>query len=732
LNENADNWLGWANVAWSYFQPGVGVNSTTGLHYAAVDWHRFTDWDLGVYISAIIDAERLGLISREEPWGFNHRLEKVLGFLETRPLTDDRLPYAQYDADTEGVPDDVDDSTAHVSDVGKLLLALDDLRSVRPDLAFRIQSVVARHNLELFAQDSYFGGNGVYEFYAAQGYWAFGYSTPELRDLEALGEGRLIDVYGQKLPKAWITSEPLMLAILEDRTNELYRDYADRVFSAQQKRYELTGKFTTFSEGAYPAPHYYVYEWVLTGKGEKWVVWAGENLDESEVVYSKIAFAFHAVYNNEYTNTLVEKVLPLATETGFLEGITEDGKTVAVLNDKTNGLILQAVRYSMFSTSELADSTSMPTFPRYAITTFVVSHGLIDEQLQLLRAVDAHNFTLVYKEDDPNRVRSIHNAFKNYTDCIIPELSFMQTLMPSNRERIVDAKFEAFKSVSGRYPSGIFSFQLDTYTLNYVKDKFEASFAVGNVWDQVNIDFMSLRGGFALPYYASRRHNLMPARTEDEASVLVTPPFVIAPTNRYHFDNNHIIDLCHFGVDIEEFKYLSLNYPFFTPFFLELDWLVHVNSTELFRFFVESYTWVYKNFNALTADQFAEIFKSHFPTTPEYHFMYRSSNSPLFPETEDWKIEWLMNPDYRIARVGDNVVSSLDYSAQKEDPFLSSSKSINFTGPRFGEDPSNIIRTDLSFDIDDLWQSEYGDRRLTKMGYVIYTGTLQDFYDTSI
>lgn len=359
-SEGADDWTGWAEVAWSYFQPGVGVNSTIGLHYARADWHRFTDWDLGVYISAIIDAERLGLTSRDGLWGSDHRLERVLSFLETRSITGDRLPYAQYDADTGSVPSDIGNRKTHPSDVGKLLLALDDLRSFRSDLAPRIRSIVCRYNFELFAQSDYFAANDIYPFYVAQGYWAFGFSTPKLRGLKDLSGGSTVDVYGEEIPKAWVTSEPLVLAILEDRTSELYRAYADRVFLVQQRRYELTGKLTAFSEGSYPAPYYYVYEWVATSEGKTWAIHAGGEIDGPEVVYAKISFAFHAVYNNQYTRTLVKQAISLATKGGFLEGITEDGRTVEVLNDKTNGMILQAARYSMFTmTLELsADVTS--------------------------------------------------------------------------------------------------------------------------------------------------------------------------------------------------------------------------------------------------------------------------------------------------------------------------------------------------------------------------------------
>ena len=56
-------WLRLANNAWNYYQPGVSVDSATGLHSAGLGFNEFTDWDLGVYIQAIIDANKLGILS---------------------------------------------------------------------------------------------------------------------------------------------------------------------------------------------------------------------------------------------------------------------------------------------------------------------------------------------------------------------------------------------------------------------------------------------------------------------------------------------------------------------------------------------------------------------------------------------------------------------------------------------------------------------------------------------
>ena len=82
-------WKDLAQNAWSYFEPGNGIYYATGLHYADLDFPYFTDWDLGTYIQAIIDADKLCL-TNQVGWDTNSRLNKVLIFLRTVPsrLTD--------------------------------------------------------------------------------------------------------------------------------------------------------------------------------------------------------------------------------------------------------------------------------------------------------------------------------------------------------------------------------------------------------------------------------------------------------------------------------------------------------------------------------------------------------------------------------------------------------------------------------------------------------------------
>ena len=102
---NSTVWMKVAANAWVYYQPGVGVDNNTGLPYAtAYGFYAFTDWDLGVYIQAIIDAQELNLITPDGAWGSDARINDVLTFLENRTLNAaiGDYPWQFYDSETGG------------------------------------------------------------------------------------------------------------------------------------------------------------------------------------------------------------------------------------------------------------------------------------------------------------------------------------------------------------------------------------------------------------------------------------------------------------------------------------------------------------------------------------------------------------------------------------------------------------------------------------------------------
>jgi hypothetical protein len=86
------------------------------------------------------------------------------------------------------------------------------------------------------------------------------------------------------------------------------------------------------------------------------------------------------------------------------------------------------------------------------------------------------------------------NKLKEY-GVLIPRLAYMQLKNPSDRLTYVDGVFDNWSSKVGYYPSGVFDYIPDTYTANYIYDKYNCTFYQGYCFDQYRVDYMSMRGG---------------------------------------------------------------------------------------------------------------------------------------------------------------------------------------------------------------------------------------------
>ena len=355
-------WIEWAKTAWSYYDPGTGVDPNTGIPRAGYRWPYLTDWDLGGYIIAIIKAELMGILPKDGEWGADDRIEKVLRFLETRPISPYGIPYRLYTS-TKGEPSGK--VITNVSDSGRLLIALAMLKKYRPDLAERINAIVRRNNYELLVNstDAWRTTAGFYKYYVAQGFRLFGLDKGwpvqmALKEFDNIVNGPHVDVYGISLPKIEVTSEPLLHMVFEFDVDERYLDYVKRVYEVQERRYTRTGKYTAWTEGNTDLRDVtYVYQWIVTPGGETWKI-TPKNI--TPIIFTKAAFGFHALYNTEYTRQLVDylvskneerkSTLPYALfipQKGFIEGVDEDGRLVTELIDKTQVMVIEAAYYAL-------------------------------------------------------------------------------------------------------------------------------------------------------------------------------------------------------------------------------------------------------------------------------------------------------------------------------------------------------------------------------------------------
>jgi hypothetical protein len=348
-------WLAVAGNAWEYFQPGKGVNLATGLHCAGLGWPYFTDWDLGLYIQTIIDAERLGILSRSGVWGAEARLEKLMAFLENRELNVDRLPFLWYDART-GQRHGEDPPNA--ADAGKLLVALRNLKLFRSDLAERVDYVVyERTNYEPLRKeiDALAGSKNIYDYYVASGFagfWPERFSSVAEAILNNIVSAPTVETYGVKLPVSKMLCEPLLHSVFELEPDARLLELARQLYLAHEARYNVTGKYVAFSEGNTDLDNVsYAYEWVVMLDGRTWVIQnpAYSDAQITPIIYFKAAVGFLAIYNTEFARNMIEYIeacLPQSTS-GYIDGVDENGRLVTTVIDKTNGLIISAARYAV-------------------------------------------------------------------------------------------------------------------------------------------------------------------------------------------------------------------------------------------------------------------------------------------------------------------------------------------------------------------------------------------------
>jgi hypothetical protein len=363
-----ETWKRVGEFAWAYFQVGSGVDSTTGLPGSSPGWPYFTDWDLGVYIQAVLDAQAIGLIGTTGDWGANYRLEKVVTFLENRELNaTTHYPYWFYQADGNNYKQESDKATelVNVADTGRLFVALNNTRTYAakndPTLITRINNVIYNTYTNrsdyaalvpaLKAESTY--STNIYAYYIIAGF--AGFWPKELANAQTsiinniINSGTTTTPEGATLPKGRLTGEPLFGAIFDLTNNPAQlKTIANQVYLAHETYFNTTGVYRAFSEGPTETSDW-AYEWVVYDS-KTWVAQAGDTGNNiSPIVYTKIAYSFLALYNTTYARELViylEENLERPTN-GYGHGISEAGSKLLGSGIHTEGLILGAAKYAI-------------------------------------------------------------------------------------------------------------------------------------------------------------------------------------------------------------------------------------------------------------------------------------------------------------------------------------------------------------------------------------------------
>ncbi len=368
-NMNSSVWIQVAANAWSYFQPGTGVDPNTGLPYAGGSiFTGFTDWDLGVYIQAIIDAQKMNLTVTDGPWGSYDRINKVLTFLETRDLNSAGYPFQFYNATTgKNAYLFSNNQTVDVVDTGRLFVALNNLRNFNSNLTTRIDNIVLYgfyNNRSNYAallpgiKNDILTSTSIYSYYFDSGFASF---WPSLLPntsiiLDNMFSAGNVTTYGNvSLPEASISCDPLLCSVFELNSNSSkLMSLMNQVYLAHEAYYNATGQYVAFSEGNGYSGNFIV-EWVVLPNGVTWNITdsgTGAYVNMPPIIYTKTAFSFLALYNTTFAlkmSIYLEQTLDDPSG-GYSDGAdwnsTPDYRIViSFVGSNTNGLILDAASY---------------------------------------------------------------------------------------------------------------------------------------------------------------------------------------------------------------------------------------------------------------------------------------------------------------------------------------------------------------------------------------------------
>ncbi len=368
-NLTATVWRTVAANAWQYFQPGTGVDSNTGLPRASLTYFYFTDWDLGVYIQAVIDANKTGLIGYDGNWGSIARIEKVLTFLETRELNNASYPFWFYQA-SDGkeyrAASELSSSLVDPVDTGRLFVALNNLKTFNSNLTSRIDNFVYnkfgnRSNYAVLVPGVLNDCNSsisVYTYYVASGFasfWPNELAGATAKILTNINNAGTVQTFGVTLPNATISCEPLLCSVFDLNNDSKLNALAKQVYLAHEAKYNATGQYVAFSEGNTPTG--FIYEWVVLPTGETWKITDGvTNLPSSisnPIIYTKVSMSFLALYNTSFARNMaiyLEQSLP-DSNSGYYAGADYNtignANLVLSIDNNSNGLILSASRYCL-------------------------------------------------------------------------------------------------------------------------------------------------------------------------------------------------------------------------------------------------------------------------------------------------------------------------------------------------------------------------------------------------
>ncbi|MCR4305529.1 MAG: hypothetical protein NUV73_00410 [Candidatus Daviesbacteria bacterium] len=157
--------------------------------------------------------------------------------------------------------------------------------------------------------------------------------------------------------------------------------------------------------------------------------------------------------------------------------------------------------------------------------TWLLQYDVLEDKevLEEIRGFDLSNELGVFLEVSPRFAEKARVIYPHSVPWFSPKAVFLSAYSQSERRKLIDKLFKEFKLRFGYYPKSVGAWWIDSYSLQFMKDKYDIK-SVLIVSDQKTTDSYGVWGQWwGVPYYPSKANVLAPASTlSNKLEVVVT------------------------------------------------------------------------------------------------------------------------------------------------------------------------------------------------------------------
>jgi hypothetical protein len=181
--------------------------------------------------------------------------------------------------------------------------------------------------------------------------------------------------------------------------------------------------------------------------------------------------------------------------------------------------IVNPVRISSYNKNPLAslEAEYQVIFNNNLPATWLLTYDVLEDKslINFLKKINSKQELGIFLEITPKFAQDSGIKYNDTGNWHHAGSVFLSGYKQEERKILIDKAFEEFKNIFGYYPTSVGSWWTDSFSLSYIKEKYNITANLG-CSDQFSTDDYQIWGQYwSTPYYPSRYHNGIPATNEE-------------------------------------------------------------------------------------------------------------------------------------------------------------------------------------------------------------------------